>query len=420
MKKGFFLGTLFSIILIAVSCQNNVLEECELKSEIQASNLLSEKEVMNIVSSFYITIEGKTLQSRASALDAPVIEAVKKMYVSPNARTTRSPHDTNAPIYVVNIINGTTKGKALVSGDKRFPNVLAYIPLHNDSLNNVITASAAMSQMAINTYLENLGSSETEEITRSTPITEVERPLMILGPLCRTEWDQFEPYNLAYPKNWIDLLFGYCTYGHYPTGCAVTAIAQILAVIEPNMTCAGLKRDWGYLKEYKIINNGPFGTPDPQRKLDMVAALFKDIYDKTSSYPLWGIGETDEYPSQQVSCVTSVATNASNVYNYLNSNSGVTYCNNFQKWDINAIISSLRMTHPIFVGGNNHAFAIDGYVMNENTSGSYNTYLHSCFGWGGYGDGYYLVNSNGSISFETGSGTYTDTQLSIITNIRKR
>ena len=35
-------------------------------------------------------------------------------------------------------------------------------------------------------------------------------------------------------------------------------------------------------------------------------------------------------------------------------------------------------------------------------------------------DGYYLVNNDGSISFETGGNTYWDTQLSVIPDIRKR
>ena len=38
----------------------------------------------------------------------------------------------------------------------------------------------------------------------------------------------------------------------------------------------------------------------------------------------------------------------------------------------------------------------------------------------GNSDGYYLVNNDGSISFETGGNTYWDTQLSVIPDIRKR
>lgn len=420
MRKSTLLGTLLSITLIMLSCENHISDDCNLKTENQSSNTLSENEAINIVKSFQMATNGEIVSSRAE-IDNPVTYNIgKKIYISQNSRMTRSFSDANTFMYEVQITNGAKNGRALVSGDKRFPEVIAYIPTYNDTVNSIVTASAAMTQMAINTYIENLNNYKEEQSTRSTPIQDIDRPLMMVGPFCGTEWDQFEPYNLAYPKNWVDIFFGYCSYTHYPTGCAVTAIAQIMAAVEPNMTCAGLKMDWNYLKQNKTINNGPFGTPDPQDKLNMVSALFKDIYDKTYSTPMWGTGETDEYPSQQVSCVIGVSTTSSNVYSYLNSRSNVTYCSSYQKWNLDVVRNSLYNIRPVFVGGNNHAFVIDGYAVNRSTSSSNNVYFHCCFGWGGYSDGYYLVNSNGSVSFETGSGTYTDTQLSIIPDIRKR
>lgn len=62
----------------------------------------------------------------------------------------------------------------------------------------------------------------------------------------------------------------------------------------------------------------------------------------------------------------------------------------------------------------------DGYAIAKNpSSNSNNVYFHANFRWDSSSNGDYLVN-NGSIAFEASSGDYADTQLSIISDIRKR
>lgn len=389
------------------------------------SYALSESEVLKIVNSFHERVAESSL-TRSNLADKYSYSIEKKYYIS-NSPSTRSASSTRGLIYEIALSKGGNKGKVLASGDKRFPEVLAYIPYYNDSVNIVNSGASTMLEMAKNAFIEEIESynikQSREAQTRSTAVEQIPSQIYLeVYPLCKTSWDQWEPYTNAYPKNWVDIFFGMCSYTHYPAGCAVVALAQIMAAVEPNLTCAGLKMDWTYLKQNPVINGGPFGQVDDARKIDMVAALFKDIYDRTNSYPTWGTGETDEWPPQKVTCVTSVGTTSSNVYNYLNSINGTTYCSGYQRWNIDVVKNSLLNVRPVFVGGNGHAFIIDGYAVakSPSSSTSNNIYFHANFGWGGSSNGYYLSNSNGSITFETNAGNYADTQLSIIPDIRKR
>ena len=62
-----------------------------------------------------------------------------------------------------------------------------------------------------------------------------------------------------------------------------------MAAVEPNLICVGV-----YLKQNLVINGCSLGEIDDVCKIDMVAALYKDIYDKTNSYSTWRTSETDE------------------------------------------------------------------------------------------------------------------------------
>lgn len=69
------------------------------------------------------------------------------------------------------------------------------------------------------------------------------------------------------------------------------------------------------------------------------------------------------------------------------------------------IITSLDQGFPVFVTGNDtetgngHLWILDGYLMFKKDSNARmqimtsDTYIHANFGWGGFYDGYYLVDS---------------------------
>lgn len=279
-----------------------------------------------------------------------------------------------------------------------------------------------MIQMSKNALLDEIANNS-EAITRSRPITDLDGQVwMMIEPFCTTEWGQKEPYSWKFVNTWVeipmDISRKICTWERRPVGLTNTAIAQIMASLEPELTCEGISMDWSYLKESKSIS-----YDDPYEKWNMVASLFKYVYDSTSSSPVWGTAYTDVWPdseSKLVSCITAISTPLSNVYKYLNSGSGITNCGNIQKWSIETVKNSVIKICPVLVECNGSAFIVDGYAMTKNESSSSNAYFHCNFGKTGNSDGYYLVNNDGSISFETGGNTYWDTQLSVIPDIRKR
>ena len=393
MRKIFIQFYLLVVLIIIASCSNENIIDAERNAIKQVDpNALSENEVIAISEKYLIS--------------------------SRNSEITRSlPNDVKALVYEVEIRNRYEQGKAIVSGDRRFPKVLAYIPSYNDSIFATQIGANAMIQMSKNALLDEIANNS-EAITRSRPITDLDGQVwMMIEPFCTTE-----PYSWKFVNTWVeipmDISRKICTWERRPVGLTNTAIAQIMASLEPELTCEGISMDWSYLKESKSIS-----YDDPYEKWNMVASLFKYVYDSTSSSPVWGTAYTDVWPdseSKLVSCITAISTPLSNVYKYLNSGSGITNCGNIQKWSIETVKNSVIKICPVLVECNGSAFIVDGYAMTKNESSSSNAYFHCNFGKTGNSDGYYLVNNDGSISFETGGNTYWDTQLSVIPDIRKR
>ena len=424
MRKIFIQFSLLVVLIIIASCSNENIIDAERNAIKQVDpNALSENEVISIVESFQKSIKSET-NSRGEITENPIFAISEKYLISSrNSEITRSlPNDVKALVYEVEIRNRYEQGKAIVSGDRKFPKVLAYIPSYNDSIFATQIGANAMIQMSKNALLDEIANNS-EAITRSRPITDLDGQVwMMIEPFCTTEWGQKEPYSWKFVNTWVeipmDISRKICTWERRPVGLTNTAIAQIMASLEPELTCEGISMDWSYLKESKSIS-----YDDPYEKWNMVASLFKYVYDSTSSSPVWGTAYTDVWPdseSKLVSCITAISTPLSNVYKYLNSGSGITNCGNIQKWSIETVKNSVIKICPVLVECNGSAFIVDGYAMTKNESSSSNAYFHCNFGKTGNSDGYYLVNNDGSISFETGGNTYWDTQLSVIPDIRKR
>lgn len=423
---------------------------------------------------------------------APKMSISKKYYLNDTQGSTRAlSSEVKAPVYDVDVTNEDgTKGLVVVGGDDRYPKVIAYIPRFgmseenahlkttsrsNNSQENLMLglskavyrkkivqishaqtkktetlkkiakglniSSSDVDSDALNEYISRYGTVETsmendmaDEMTRSSSMDAPgSKVVKSYGKPCGVLWDQWGPYNYMYDEDWVDIL-GMCSYTHHPAGCAVVAIAQIMAALEPaGMKCCGQKIDWAYLKEKKVVNSGPFGEIDEQRKIDMVAALFRDIYNKTKSYPTWGTGQTDKWPSELVECVTQTGTSSSNVYDYFNNLSTVTVVNyntsGLMKWDPEVIRQSLQYSFPVFVGGNGHAFVLDEFLcciksLTRILIKQYDVYFHANFGWGADDNatGYYLVEdtANGTITFETSMGNYVDSEMSMLPFIGKK
>lgn len=451
------------------------------------------QEYIGDINEYSLSAKAASNVETRAAKNSPKLSISNKYYLNDNQGSTRATSsEIKAPVYEVDVTNTDgTKGLVVVGSDDRYPKVIAYIPKYairkdnakskmisrsnNTQENLMLGLSKAVYKKnleqiseaqtkkvetfekiakglnilpsdvdadAINKYISKYGTVEkcieidmADEMTRSTAmVSPGSKVVRSYGKPCGVEWDQHEPYNSMYDIDWVDIFGGICSYTHYPAGCGVVAIAQIMAALEPQgMKCCGVNIDWAYLKQNKSINGGPFGDIDEERKINMVAALYRDIYNKSKSYPTWGKGETDVWPPQIVDCVTQTGTNSSDVYNYFKNLSTVTVVNyntaGLIRWDPEVVRQSLQYSFPVFVGGSGHAFVLDEFLcctkyLTRTLIKQYDVYFHANFGWGlaDPANGYYLVQdtANGTITFETSLGNYVDSQMSILPFIGKK
>lgn len=411
MKKNIF----YCIILVALisSCS----EKMETFLDVIPSNNqldLSEAEALTVAKTFHFSVASDT-KTRAN----DITFRVKNAYRFGTSQKTRAISDKDYPlIYEISVNDGLNNGKVIVSGDKRFPEVLAYIPSFNDSLNEMYSGPNVMIQMAKEALLNKIKNYKVTPSTRSHTESFVpgEVSVMIV-PFCPTNWFQGAPYNQLLPKAWIEyterILItkpGYALYGNYPTGQAAVAIAQAMAYLRPNLVINGLHIDWEALTTENTVTS---------QNEHMVATLFKYIYDTVGTYPVWSRSYSDIWPESDatmVDAVIAMETPIKNISRIINSSQMGLICDTDQKWNLDIVKNSILAMRPVFVGDMNKvAFLVDGYAINEENS----FYLHCNFGrYKGF-NGYYQVH-DGEAVFEPGGWLYRDIYLYMIANIRNR
>jgi hypothetical protein len=411
MKKYIFLFIVF--VTFISSCTEDIDKTFDV--EINKSLYdLSGKEALAIAKTFHKSVTS-TPETRTSIMSL----GIKSKYRLDTSGKTRTISNEKAPlIYEIEMNDGIRNGKVIVSGDKRFPEVLAYIPSFNDSLYKISPEPNIMVQMAKNALLDKIENYETTSLTRSGVANPVpgEVSVMIV-PFCRTAWWQGSPYNQLLPKAWVEYVEGIGSrpgsslYENYKTGQATVAIAQAMAYLQPYLNINGTDIDWNALTKEKDVT-APYKN--------MAATLFKYIYDTVGTYPVWGKSYNDTWPQSSatiVNAVIAMETPIKNVSRVLNSSQCGLTCDNDQSWNLDIVKKSLLSLNPVFVGDLNRvAFLVDGYAINEENT----LYLHCNFGRSDEFNGYYMVYDNGSVVFEPGGYFYRDTTLGIIANIRNR
>lgn len=407
-------------------------------------------EIKNIVSDFLAVLNEKRVISR-SYISTPTLEInEKKYYMTDTYTRTLDGANIKVPIYKVNITNNNVKGVAYVSGDERYPQVISYIP-EIDEDENVFFESGAVfltewakasawdeinkvEQIKVNyrsatiakisrelgipelevTYenIKNYVSVNGNIISRATPIQTPTTQVIsgVYPPLVPVKWNQTSPYNRLLPVPTPP-----ATQAHVYTGCAVTAIAQLLTACKPTLTIEGISIDWAYLTETETIS-----TNAPADKLDMLGKLFKWIYNEVDAMPNYN--ENGEHTG------TGVYTSMSSAFlsTYLYSSDMISY-------DPDVLLSSIQQRKPSWISGQNHAFVIDGYLIcrkphdtsfavqpRANIVLNYDMYWHVNLGWGGSYNGYYKLNPDTNVDIEAGSHTYSTQYLRIQPNLSKK
>lgn len=220
----------------------------------------------------------------------------------------------------------------------------------------------------------------------------------VVAPLMKTNWNQEPYYNYLCP-------FDYSASANAVTGCVATAMAQVMkywnwprrGVGSNSYYCGGyglLSADfgatvylWDSMPNYISSNNLAIGT------LMYQAGVSVDM-----SY---GVGGSSAQVMNSGNPVVNCTQNAlPNYFSYKSSLKGL-FKDNYNDSDwVHLLQAELDVKRPVIYSGygdsGGHCFVADGYVTYDR--------FHINWGWGGYANGYYIVEalSPGTTSFNNG------------------
>ncbi|MCR2007287.1 C10 family peptidase [Bacteroides acidifaciens] len=443
IKKLIFL--LITVAFTLASCNQQELSNIGVDNELQkpieltpeeyasiaynGDNNLSEKEILSIVKSFTEQSSTRGAENFTFTIGEKIRLEFPKTRAGDNISTTYA--------YYVNINNAGEKGIALVSGDKRFPEVLTYTlkaPTGDHPQNegvrimNEISKQAMLDEIA---YYEHLQDSLQEKtLTKikqqygrdnvefaeikdeiyiknsdyDPTLTPNGTPVSNIGYFTKTTWDQAYPYNAYLDRTEYKDYANYYYNYHFPTGCVITAGAQILAYYHPTVVADGVNIDWNLLLE------SPYIFSDESTKVHQVASLMKYMGRETNTV----YGESGGTVSVE------------NLFLFF-TRYGITMDGPINGMNVARIKASLDALRMVIATGKKasaetgHAWLLDGYqIRRKNTREILKTnyiYIHANMGWGGTSDGYYLVKDDQSLFFNTANGLY-NTNMKIYCNVR--
>lgn len=446
MKTPSFLILCF--LLIFASC-NNIDEFSEIKTNttlktvklskeeyvsISNDNLteLSESEVYSLINNFDIFSK-----SQQRSLINTYFTIQDKYYINldKGERQTKSASINNnnqlsIPIYKINI-EGDSNATVYVSADSRFANVIAYIP-NGGNGKEVQTGKSIMLDITEAVTLKNIEYTEIlKDSLREQTLEKISKELSVnqnsigfeniksrlivegnslvskssptsypdglfptySGMKTIAQWEQREPYN-----NNLPILPLFPTM-HYPAGCGVIAVATLLTCVQPSLTAYNTAIDWDYLLWAQHVE-----VTDPYKRIDMSGNLIKHVYYGTETNTTFEGGN---------SMLGQSETNPSKMQSYLQK-----YINigDIENMNVEKIYKALFLNNqPSLMGGYRdggaHGWVVDGCVTvtDQNATGSVRPsylYIHCNMGWGGTDDGYYLVSSSYTLTFDTHLGSY--------------
>lgn len=283
-------------------------------------------------------------------------------------------------------------GFVIVSGDDKVNPIVGYSLTGNFAADNMSPALENLLSSYAN-YVDEVRDGNVE------PVAQTEAEITPVEPLITTKWDQLYPYNCYCPQ-----IGGQATV----VGCNATALAQILKYHEwPNA---------GHGKCYATLNDGN------NTEISITLGEEYDWDNMKDSYA----SDYTEAEVQAVGLLMRDAGYATNLQYGVDVTRGyaitvpIALFNNFDyspsiclvdksyyseaKWK-EMLYNELSSSRPIWYCGENdgggHSFVCCGI----DESGAY--YIN--WGWGGYNDGYYNLNS-----FVSSGGSYNNWQKAII------
>ncbi len=228
----------------------------------------------------------------------------------------------------------------------------------------------------------------------------VEAALADIAPLCSTKWNQDEPYN-----DWCPDMEG----GRAVTGCAATAMAQVMKVYQwPERGQGSYSHCWQYDgKEYTTTVDFAEAVYDWANMLDDYATVnYSQAEADDVAQLIYHVGVAGQMIYSPQESGTSAPAIAMGLINFFDYDASMTLESRdwYSEDDWNALVyGELAQGYPMMYCGQSddggHAFVCDGYQ---------DGYFHINWGWGGQADGYFLLNDLDPISQGIGgsSGGY--------------
>ena len=427
---------------------------------------LDEKEVLFFVESFTNVSESDiTTRSVPGSFNI-----IKKTYINQTGEhdelsiATRSGDlsTVTAPIYEVGFKTVRGNGMAVVSGDARFPSVIAYIPKIGDETMMEQSGAADLLRASKASYLYNLikakevadslkqktmqkisegldipeneisyekvedyivvrdGATTKTTAVQTYPPGVTKRPTSI-APMVKTNWGQDDPFNMWFfvdnLQDWVRVVApnGSVTkeFKNVPVGCVNVAQGQMMTYTKPtfiNVTDGAVGvPDWAGMEKYPTLTEA--GMPS---YLEVhVGNLLKYLYklNKTTSDKDWD-GAVIGSSVKEADMLRTM----SMFFNY----------DAKKKFDGDAALLALKNKRLILMLTNDHVFIISGILITSLKPQTRvlvqtnDVYWHANFGWSNECTGYYQLNKQAQVYFEAGSVNQWDYQMDFLNNIRNK
>lgn len=397
---------------------------------------LDEDAVVSLASDFLNSLEEQEAKTKTRSSGSDFILSVntKSYFSKNNISSTKSADNLRLPVYEVTVSSGEGKGVVYVSADERNAEVITYIPkAAQDEATYVNSGSEFLVEWAKESSYKKLEETEKirqelrdatvlkiskelgidqSEVTldkisdkilveglKAKPIDQVATWKVGCKPIVKTEWSQGAPYNQFLKDKET---------GKKVTvaGCAVTAACQLMTAVKPDLTLGGgIKADWGLLTKTPRMEPNETGS-----KANMVGLLFAWAFEELHATPI--------FDSKGENTATSVNSFWQNWFYFWKCDF---YWNELHdgKYDYNYLLKSFQQGYPSLISGQGHAFILDGY--GGMSLSPRDLYFHANLGWGGTGNGWYKLDTDGRILFEaTPNNSYDTDGLYVWTGLRKK
>jgi len=353
---------------------------------------------MKQITIFFIVVFVTTLSFGKNIPTKELIEYSKKAYQQ--ATCSNKPvtiHDmkfveinSDTLIAIFNFAHG---GFLIMSADDAFDPVLAYSQESELYLDDIAPATRYLIDIYIQQIadIKRLKTSATPQIATAWETIRqnnaTDSKSIVVSPLVSAKWNQNKYYNFYAPRD-PEASSDYD--GKVPTGCVATAMSMIMYTLE--YPTSGIGSHTNYTPYGNITAN--FGATtyryeamqdELQNHNHEVAQLISHC--ATAVNMMYAPDGSGAYSHEVPSAIQS----------YFKYDGTSTYQSkaNFsgQNWR-NLLKNELNNHFPIYYSGYNneggHAFICDGYDSDD--------LFHFNFGWGGYGNGYFLLSDVGGFS----------------------